>query len=140
MNRILRNVLAVVCGIVLGSMVNIGLVELGHSIVSPPDGVDLSTTEGLRNAMALFGPEHFIFPFLAHALGTLSGAFIAAMIAASNRMRIALGVGLFFLIGGIAMVVMLPSPIWFTVLDLLFAYMPMAIVGGRAAISRRGNR
>ena len=27
--------------------------------------------------MTLFGPEQFVFPFLAHALGTLVGAFTA---------------------------------------------------------------
>ena len=42
-------------------------------------------------------------------------------------------VGAFFLIGGIAAVAMLPSPLWFTVVDLVFAYLPMAWLGYRLA-------
>ncbi len=139
MSPLIRNILAVVAGIVLGSMVNMGILQVGNSVILPPAGVDSTTPEGLRNGMQLFEPQHFIFPFLAHALGTLAGAFAAAMIAASNRMKIALGIGIFFLLGGIATIVMLPSPIWFTMLDLLLSYMPMAIIGGRAAISRKRN-
>ena len=41
--------------------------------------------------------------------------------------------GATFLIGGIAAVAMLPSPLWFTGLDLVFAYLPMAWLGYRLA-------
>ena len=45
--------------------------------------------------MHLFEPKHFLFPFLAHALGTFAGAWLAAFIAASYKMRFALGIGIF---------------------------------------------
>ncbi len=136
MNPIIRNILAVIGGIVIGSMVNMGIITLGPSIIPPPSGVDISTPEGLKAGMHLFEPKHYIFPFLAHALGTLAGAFTAAMLAAYKRMKIALGIGIFFLLGGIASVVMLSSPMWYTVCDLLLAYMPMAILGGRLAVRK----
>jgi threonine/homoserine/homoserine lactone efflux protein len=41
-------------------------------------------------------------------------------------MRFALTIGIVFLIGGIMNVMMLPSPLWFTILDLVGAYLPMA--------------
>ena len=44
--------------------------------------------------------KNFVFPFLAHALGTLAGAFVAAKIAASHKMRFALAIGFLFLLGG----------------------------------------
>jgi hypothetical protein len=34
-----------------------------------------------------------------------------------------------FLLGGIANVAMLPAPLWFSALDLLLAYLPMAWLG-----------
>ncbi len=127
----IRNILAVIAGIVVGSVVNMGLIGLGHAVIAPPPGTDLSTMEGIAAAMPLFGPEQFIFPFLAHALGTLVGVLVATLIAASHKLKIALGLGVLFLLGGIAAVVMLPAPLWYDVIDLLFAYIPMAWIGAK---------
>jgi len=133
LNKIVRNVLAVITGIVLGSVVNMGIINLQYSFISLPEGVDVTNTESLKSSMHLFEPKHFIFPFLAHAIGTLGGAYLAARIAASHKMNIALGIGIFFLIGGISMVFLIPSPIWFAILDLSVAYIPMGWLGGRLA-------
>lgn len=70
---ILRFVLAVVLGMVVGSVVNMGLVMAGGHVIAPPAGADLTTAEGWQAAMPLLQPRHFLFPFLAHALGTLAG-------------------------------------------------------------------
>ena len=51
-----------------------------------------------------------------------------------QRIWFALVIGCAFLIGGVMMVFMLPSPVWFTVVDLSLAYIPMAYLGGRFAI------
>ncbi len=95
-----------------------------------PEGADVSTMEKLAESMKLFGPANFIFPFLGHAIGTLVGAFVAAKIAASYKLPIAIGIGFFFLIGGIAAINMLGGPIWFNALDLIVAYLPMGWLGG----------
>ena len=137
MNPIVRNVLAVISGVVVGSLVNMGLINIGPLVVSLPEGADLSTMESLRDSMKLFTPMNFLFPFLAHALGTLSGAFIAARVAASHQVKLAIGIGVFFLIGGVTMVSMLGGPMWFNVSDLLLAYIPMGYLGG---ILARGNK
>lgn len=128
MYPILKNILAIIAGIILGSVVNMGIIMISGSIIQPPNGADVTTSEGLKAAMHLFQPKHFILPFSAHALGTFAGALVAAMIAATNKMKFALGIGVFFLAGGIATIFMLPSPTWFTVLDLVGAYIPMAFL------------
>jgi hypothetical protein len=133
MNSILRNVLAVVLGLVIGSIVNGALIAVSGSVIPPPEGADLKTMEGLLASMHLMQPKHFVMPFLAHALGTLGGAYIAALIAATHKMKFAIAIGCLFLIGGIINVVMLPSPLWFTLLDLGVAYLPMAYLGGKIA-------
>lgn len=133
MNPVLKNTLAVVAGIIGGSVVNMGIINLSGSVIPPPTGADVTTMEGLKTTMHLFEPKHFLMPFLAHALGTLAGALIAASIAATRKMTFALVIGCFFLAGGIANVVMLPSPLWFTVTDLVFAYLPMGFLGGKIA-------
>ena len=135
MHPILRNFLAVLAGIIAGSLINMGLVMLGPILIPPPSGVDLTTEAGLKAAMPLMKPQHFLFPFLAHALGTLGGAWLAARLSNRNPRRSALVVGAIFLAGGISMVRMLPSPLWFSVCDLVLAYIPMAWLGARL-----GNR
>lgn len=134
MNQILKNILAIIAGIILGSAVNMAIIMISGSIIPPPNGADVTTTEGLQASIHLFQPKHFVLPFLAHALGTFAGAFVASIIAASHKMQFALAIGVFFLVGGIATIFMLPSPTWFTVLDLVFAYLPMAYIAGKLAI------
>ena len=113
MNPIVRNILAVIAGIILGSGVNMGIITISGSIIPPPEGADVTTMEGLKSAMHLFEPKHFILPFLAHALGTLFGALCTGLIAINHKMKLAFFIGVFFLIGGVINVFMLPSPTWF---------------------------
>ena len=136
MSPILKNVIAVIAGVIAGSVLNMGLVKISGYIIPLPEGAITTTMEGLKEAIHLYEPKHFIMPFLAHALGTLFGAFVAAKIAATHKMKFALGIGFWFLFGGISMVFMIPSPTWFTIVDLLFAYIPMAYIGGKLAIKK----
>ncbi|NNK89767.1 MAG: hypothetical protein HKO89_04100 [Saprospiraceae bacterium] len=133
MNPILRNILAVIAGIVIGSIINSGLVNLGPSIIPPPEGADLTTIDGIKASMELFEFKNFIFPFLAHALGTLAGAFTVAKLAANNNMKFAMGIGAFYLLGGISVIMMVGGPLWFNILDLVVAYIPMGYLGGKLA-------
>ena len=126
MPPMLRNVLAVLAGLVIGSVVNMAIITLGMSLIPPPAGVDASNTESLARGIHLFEPRHFVMPFLAHALGTLVGALAAYLVAATHRARIASVIGAVFLLGGIAASFMIPAPAWFIALDLLAAYLPMA--------------
>jgi ABC-type uncharacterized transport system permease subunit len=130
MNPIARNILAAMAGFVVGSVVNLGLVTIGMSVLPLPAGTDVSTIEALRENMKLLGPVNFVFPLLAHALGTLTGAFVVAKLAASHQMKLAIGMGVTFLLGGIAMILNCGGPAWFIATDLLLAYIPMALLGG----------
>ena len=132
-----KNIFAVIAGALLGSAVNMGIILVSGSIIPPPEGADITTMEGLKASMHLFQPKHFIFPFLAHALGTFSGAFLAAKMAATNKLGIAFLIGLIFLAGGIANVFMLPSPAWFSALDILGAYLPVAFLSGKLASKKK---
>lgn len=137
MNKTLRNILAIVAGVVVGSVVNMGIIMVSSSIIPPPEGVDNTTVEGLKAGIHLFQPKHFLFPFLAHALGTFVGALLTALIASTRKMLFAMIIGVFFLAGGIANILMLPSPMWFTLVDLLGAYLPMAYFATKLAPVKR---
>ena len=67
MKSIIRNILAVLVGVFVGSIVNMSLINISGSIIPPPEGFDLTTEAGLKASMPFLEPKHFIFPFLAHA-------------------------------------------------------------------------
>jgi hypothetical protein len=123
MNPRTRNILAAIAGIIIGNLVNGGLISISGAVIPLPPSVDGTDLE----------LKHFIFPFLAHALGTLVSAFAAASLAASHRMKFAVGMGILFLIGGIAASFMIPAPTWFIAVDLIGAYIPMGWLGGKLA-------
>lgn len=130
---LLGNLFALVVAVVLGAVVNMVLVGLGPAVFPPPAGVDVTNPEKLADSVHLFQPRHFVFPWLAHALGSLVGAFVVHVLAPSRRWPLAWGVGGFFFAGGLMAASMIPAPAWFIALDLLGAYMPMAWLGGRLA-------
>lgn len=133
---VLKNLLAVIAGFAIGSIVNTGLVNLSGHLIPPPTGGDVSTMEGLQATMHLFEPRHFLIPFLAHALGTLVGAAMAARIAGSRPFTFAMVIGAMFFAGGVGAAAMLPAPLWFEALDLVLAYFPMAWLGWRLGARR----
>lgn len=136
MNPIFRNTLAVIIGLFVGSIVNMAIILMSGSVIPPPNGADVTTMEGLKATMHLFEPKHFIFPFLAHAIGTFAGAATTAVIAATRKTQLSLVIGAFFLLGGIVNVCTLPSPIWYNIIDIVFAYLPMAYFARKLVVSK----
>ena len=140
MPHALRNVLAVIIGLVVGGVVNMAIIAASPAIIPPPPGVDVNNAESLAKSIHLFQPRHFIMPFLAHALGTLAGALAAYLIAVTYKTQMAYLVGVVFLCGGVAASFLIPAPAWFIALDLIVAYLPMAWLAGRiGARMQRGS-
>lgn len=136
MKNALLSIVAIIAGWIIGSFVNMQLVKLGYHFF-PMDGVNVNDMKALKEAFSTADYTHFIFPFLAHALGTLVGAFIAAFIAPFHNMKFAYSIGGLFFVGGVIACFIIPAPIWFIVLDLIVAYIPMAFLGGKIALSLR---
>lgn len=131
MSAILRNLAALLAGIIVGSVVNMAIILGGPLVVPVPEGIDMSDMEKFSENLKLLKPINFLPPWLAHALGTLAGAVIAAKLAVSRPMLLALGTSLFFMLGGIWMVATFGGPTWFALADLLGAYLPAGILGGK---------
>lgn len=129
MNSLFRNTLAVILGLVIGSVVNMALVTAGPHIIPLPPGVDVTDAKSWSASLHLLEPKHFLFPFLAHALGTLTGSLVGYLIALTYRAAYGYAIGILFLVGGIAATSMIPAPGWFIAVDLGLAYLPMAWLG-----------
>lgn len=137
MSPVLRNVLAVIAGLATGMVVNMGLIIIGAMAVPPPEGVDPMNAESIAANIHLFEVKHFIFPFLAHAIGTLAGAFVATKIGASRHLVFAMTIGGFFFVAGIINLTQIPAPLWFAIVDVTFAYLPMGWLGYQIGRKRK---
>ena len=131
MNPIVKNVLAVIAGSLLGMAANMAVLMIGMALIPLPEGASM---ENLDAAIPMFGLKHFITPFAAHAMNAFVGAFVAYKIAANNKMTVAMITGALVLVAGILNVIQLPgTPMWFVVVDLVLAYIPVAWLGGKLA-------
>jgi hypothetical protein len=131
MNTTLRNVLAFIAGVIALGLGKYVATTLGNAVIPPPAGVDISSLDSFKASLPLFEARHWIPAFFEHAVGSLLGGFVAARLAASHTMKLALGVGAFHMLGGIAAAALLPFPVWVVALDLTVMYLPMAWLGGR---------
>ena len=61
-------------------------------------------------------------------LGPFAGVLAAMFIAASSQKTIAIISGRSFLVGGIVANIMIPAPMWYRIVDVVFAYVPMAFL------------
>jgi hypothetical protein len=131
MNKTVKNILIVIAAVIAGSVVNMGIIMMGSSIIPPPTGVDPNDLESIKANIDLYEWKHFMVPFLAHALGSLVGGLIAGkFIEGKKGFWVGLVAGL-FLGGGVTAATMIPAPTWFVVLDLVVAYIPMAWLGSK---------
>ena len=131
MNAALRNTLAVIAGVVALVTAKYVAIKLGNAVIPPPAGVDLSTMDGFKAAIPLYEAKQWLPAFFEHAVGSMAGGAVAALIAASHRMTLAMGIGALHMLGGLVAALMLPFPTWVIVVDLVVMYLPMAWVGGK---------
>lgn len=134
--KIVRLILGIVIGLFVGAILNGTIINLGMKLVPLPEGVNFDTPEGQAKFQFLT-PIHFLYPFLAHALGTLVGAIIGILIAGNYTKIVSYVIGAAFFTGGVMMVMMIKAPLWFNCTDLILAYFPMAFIATRIKRARK---
>jgi hypothetical protein len=141
MGQIARSVVGVVAGVILGMILMMGIEFVGQVIYPLPPGVDPNDFEALKALLATMPVGALLFVLLGWFVAPLAGGFIAAWIARRAPVAHALVVGLFFLAGGIAMLMLMPHPVWFAVVGGTL-FLPAAYTGALLAgpLARRGLR
>jgi len=134
---VLRNAGAVIAGLVVGMFVNLALVQLNTVFFPLPDGVDLTDSAQMRDAIRDLPAAAWILVFAAHLGQSFVGAWVAARLGASHRMALAMIVGAVSLGAGIANAMMLSAPAW-TWLEMPF-YLVVAWMAGRTAAPTRAS-
>lgn len=133
----LRNIIAVVVGIVAGSMVNMALILLNSYVLFPmPAGMNMNDPEQMNAYIATLPSSAFLVVLLAHLGQAFVGGWVAARLGASRPILLAMIVGVFTLAGGIFNLMTLDGPTW--MLIELPLYLVVAWLAGRLEQRRRG--
>ena len=115
--------------VLLGAVFNSMILNIGMEIIPPPTGYDMNNPNDLSKAMSVMETRHFLFPFLSHAIGTLVAVVIYTYFIKSKRKIAPILIASIFFSGGLYMVLILPAPLWFELLDLTLCFFPMAAIG-----------
>ncbi|GMV09923.1 MAG TPA: hypothetical protein PKC83_06200 [Gemmatimonadaceae bacterium] len=129
---IIRSVISVAAGIFIGGIATYGVEALGHVLVPPPAGLDVSDPAAVKAAMRTLPAAHFLPLLFAYLVGPSLGAALAARMAPARARLHAAIVGGFFAVGGAANFMAIPHPQWFVALAML-AFLAAPLIGSRLA-------
>ena len=123
----IRNILAVVVGLVVGMAFNMFMVIVNTAIYPMPEGVTFEDPEGLEAYLAGLPLTAFLIVLLAHVGQAFFGGLVAAAINRKSAIRVAMIVGLLSMLFGIANMMMVPHPAW------MWIEMPLYLLAAYAA-------
>jgi hypothetical protein len=133
---VIRNILAVVVGLFVGSCVNMALIMLNTSVLYPmAPGTDMNDPAAMNAYVATLPAAAFLVVMAAHLGQSFVGGWVAARLGASRPMLLAMIVGGFSLLGGILSMMSIKGPTWFYVE--LPLYLVVAWAAGRLEAKRR---
>jgi hypothetical protein len=135
---ILRSVLAVIVGAIVGGVVTF-IVELpGIFLYPPPEGVDYQDAAAMTAWMKTLPAQAMALVLAAWTIGAFAGAFTAAKIARSGKMVVAVIVSLISLAAAAYYIQAYEHPSWMWV---SVALLPLAgLLGGTLARGRAAGR
>ena len=132
-----KNIAAGVAGVVIAGAL-VWLVEMiGHSVYPPPADLDFSDPDSMRAYMTTIPLGALLFVAGAWFIGTLGGTVAACKIGSAKPLTFAVVVGGLMLIATAMNLVMIPHPIWFSILGVagivIAAWLGMTLGGGGAS-------
>jgi hypothetical protein len=130
----LRNFIALITSWIKESSFHMVLIEIGH-FMFPREGIgvaDMDMHDGSAPALKL---QDFFFIFEGHKTGSFIEALAVALTPVSHKIKFSLGIGCFFLLGGMYMNYSFHEPIWFSGAAVVLAYIPMACIHKNLALN-----
>ena len=128
----LRNIAAVLFGIVVGSTVNMALIMLNAHVFFPmPPDLDMAVPEQMNAYIATLPTVAFFVVLVAHLGQSFVGGWVAARLGKSRPVVLAMIVGVVSLLGGIMNMMTIKGPAWMVIelpLYLVVAWMAGGMV------------
>lgn len=132
----IRNAVAAIVGYIVGSTINMGLIQLNMQVLFPPaPGIDVSDPLQFNGYIATLPSVAFLVVLVAHLGQSFVGAWVAARLGASHPMILAMSIGVLSLAGGIIAMTMIEGPAWLMIE--LPLYLVVAWAAGNMEIKRR---
>ena len=115
----LRNVLAGIAGIATAVILVMLIEKLGHSIYPPPADLDYSDPDALRTYYSQLPLPALLFPMIAWIVGTFAGTLLACYLGTASTLTFAGVVGTLMLAATISNLILIPHPLWFSIIAVL---------------------
>lgn len=131
----LKKILAVVAGIIVGSICVWAVETLNHMLYPYPEGMKPGDMEGFKNYIETLPFLGKFMVIIGYALGALVSGFIATKISKDGKPTAALICGIIFLVFTIYNMTVLPTPIWFWILGILV--WTLVLAGYRLALNKK---
>lgn len=114
-----RNIGAGLAGVII-AMALVWVVEkTGHAVYPPPTDLDFADPDAMRAYIATLPLGALLFVAAAWFVGTLGGTCAACAIGTAKPVVFAMVVGGLMLVATIVNLVMIPHPMWFSVLGVV---------------------
>ena len=133
----IRNILAVIAGIVVGMTFNYVMVMLNTALYPMPDGVNFDDMDMLVEYFSNLPFSAYLIILVAHLGQAFLGGMVSAVISRNAVMTVAIIVGLVSMIGGIINMILLPLPNWMWIESPL--YLVAAWLAARVVLARRAS-
>jgi hypothetical protein len=129
--QVMRDILAVLVGWIVGMAVNMGFVFLNVALHPMPDGVTFNDKEGFAAYIETLPLMAFLIILVAHLGQAFFGGLAAAKISKKRPTTVAMIIGVLSLIGGYINMQSIPLPTWMWIempLYLVFAWLAAYLV------------
>lgn len=114
----LRNVLAIVAGVVTAFATVWLIGKLNHVVYPPPQGLDFSNPDAIRPYLATLPVGAYIFILASSVIAAFVGTLVACYIGTANATLFGAIVGGIILAATIANFIAIPHPVWLVVATL----------------------
>lgn len=114
-----KNIIAGITGVVIAVALVWVVEKVGHAVYPPPPDLNFADPDAMRAYIETVPLGALLFVAAAWFIGTLCGTCAACAIGTAKPMIFAMVVGGLMLIATIMNLVMIPHPMWFSILGVV---------------------
>lgn len=111
----LRNIGAVIAGLIAGNVINMAIVMLNMQLFPGPEGLDMNDPDQMQAYIAELPTVAMLIAMVAHLSQAALGGWVAARLAGSRPRVLAMIIGVLTVVGSIANHAMIGGPTWMLV-------------------------